>query len=85
MYRFGGSRGYLEVAGLVGKMNWDDVLVDQFDLSGSATRWGLNFSSNVKLGPRTTLRAQLVYGEGIQNYMNGAPVTSASSQTRAMP
>lgn len=73
-YRFGGSRGYLEVAGLVGKMSWDDVLADQFDLSGSATRWGLNFSSNVKLGGRTTLRAQLVYGEGIQNYMNDAPV-----------
>ncbi len=49
-YRFGGQRGYVEVAGLLGKMNWDDVLADQFDLSGSATRWGLNFSSNVKLG-----------------------------------
>jgi hypothetical protein len=73
-YRFACSRGYVEVAGIVGKMNWDDVLADQFDLSGSATRWGLNFSSNVKLGPRTTLRAQLVHGEGIQNYMNDAPV-----------
>ena len=55
-YRFGGSRGYVEVAGLLGKMKWDDVLDDEFDLSGSATRWGLNFSSNIKLGSRTTLR-----------------------------
>ncbi|MCM3880950.1 MAG: porin, partial [Vicinamibacterales bacterium] len=73
-YRMGGKKGYVEVAGVVGKMNWDDVLVDQFDLSGSATRWGLNFSSNVKLGSSTTLRGQLVYGEGIQNYMNDSPV-----------
>ena len=73
-YRYGGKRGYFEVAGIVGKMNWDDVLADQFDLSGSATRWGINLSSNVKLGSRTTLRLQYAYGEGIQNYMNDAPV-----------
>ena len=73
-YRFGGSRGYFEVAGLLGKMNWDDMLDDQFDLSGSATRWGLNLSSNVKLGSSTTLRLQYAFGEGMQNYMNDAPV-----------
>jgi hypothetical protein len=73
-YRMGGKKGYVEVAGVVGKMNWDDVLADQFDLSGSATRWGLNFSTNVKLGSSTTVRGQLVYGEGIQNYMNDSPV-----------
>ena len=73
-YRFGGSKGYFEVAGLLGLMKWDDVLDDPFDLSGSATRSGLNLSSNVKLGSSTTLRLQFVYGEGIQNYMNDAPV-----------
>jgi DcaP outer membrane protein len=73
-YRMGGKRGYLEVAGMLGQMKWDDLLADQYELSGSATRWGLNFSSNVKLGASTTLRAQVVYGEGIQNYMNDAPV-----------
>ena len=49
-YRFGGSRGYFEVAGILGRMSWDDVLADQFELSGDATRWGINLSSNVKLG-----------------------------------
>jgi hypothetical protein len=73
-YRLSGSKGYFEVAGMLGQMKWDDVLDDQFDLSGSATRWGMNFSTNVKFGARTTLRGQLVYGEGIQNYMNDAPV-----------
>ena len=73
-YRHAFSKGYVEVAGLLGRMSWDDMLDDQFDLSGSATRWGLNFSSNLKAGARTTVRLQLVYGEGIQNYMNDAPV-----------
>jgi hypothetical protein len=79
-YRMGGKHGYLEVAGMLGKMEWDDLLDDQFDLSGSATRWGLNFSSNVKMGAKTTLRAQVVYGEGITNYMNDAPVDVAIVQ-----
>ncbi len=70
----GGKRGYFEVAGLLGQMKWDDQLDDAFDLSGSATRWGVNFSSNVKLGSATTIRLQWVTGEGIQNYMNDAPV-----------
>jgi DcaP outer membrane protein/Carboxypeptidase regulatory-like domain len=74
-YRLGGqSWGYVEVAGLLGWMKWDDLNGDQFDLSGSATRWGVNLSSNVKLGSATTLRLQYVFGEGIQNYMNDSPV-----------
>jgi hypothetical protein len=70
----GGSKGYIEVAGIVGRMSWDDVLGDQFDLSGNATRWGINVSSNIKLDKATTVRLQFVHGEGIQNYMNDAPV-----------
>jgi len=73
-YRMGGSKGYVEVAGLLGRIEWDDLRDDAFDLSGSATRWGLNFSTNIKLGSSSTIRGQLVYGEGIQNYMNDAPV-----------
>jgi Cu/Ag efflux protein CusF len=73
-YRWGGSRGYVEAAGLLGRMEWDDLNDDAFDLSGSATRWGINLSSNVKFGSATTLRLQFVFGEGIQNYMNDSPV-----------
>jgi hypothetical protein len=65
--------GYVRGAFLLGEMKWDDLLADQFDLSGSATRWGINLSSNVKV--RTgTVRLQYVFGEGIENYMNDAPV-----------
>ena len=73
-YRMGGKRGYLEVAGLVGRMSWDDLLGDPYDLSGHATRWGVNVSSNFKVDDATTVRVQFVHGEGIQNYMNDSPV-----------
>jgi hypothetical protein len=71
-YRLGADWGYVEVAGIVRYMKWDDTLPDAFDLSGSGTGWGLNLSSNVKLADNV-LRLQAVYGEGVQNYMNDAP------------
>jgi len=42
-------------------------------VSGSATGWGLNLSSNIRIGTNNTVRLQAVYGEGIQNYFNDAP------------
>ena len=54
-------------------MKWDDLNADEFDLSGDATGWGINLSSNIKLG-KHVLRLRVVFGEGIQNYMNDAPV-----------
>jgi DcaP outer membrane protein len=72
-YKYSGPRGYLKGAFLLGQMKWDDTLDDRFDLSGSATRWGINLSSNVKL-QKDTLRLQYAFGEGIENYMNDAPV-----------
>ena len=73
-YRIGQPWGYFEVAGMLRYIKWDDMLDDEFDLSGSATGWGVNLSSNVKAGANSTLRLQVVFGEGIQNYMNDSPV-----------
>jgi hypothetical protein len=73
-YKLAQKWGYVRAAGIVRVIKWDDNLNDQFDLSGSATGWGLNFSSNVKASASDTVRLQLVFGEGIQNYMNDSPV-----------
>ena len=73
-YRHAMSWGYVEVAGMLRRIRWDDMLDDDFDLSGSATGWGINLSSNVKATANDTLRLQFVFGEGIQNYMNDSPV-----------
>ena len=73
-YRRAATWGYVEAAGILRLIKWDDVLDDQFDLSGDGTGWGINLSSNVKASANDTLRLQFVIGEGIQNYMNDSPV-----------
>src|SRR4051794_4679483 len=68
-YKYSRNWGYVRAAGIVRLIKWDDVLQDQFDVSDGATGWGLNFSSNVKAGKRDTVRLQIAFGDGIENYM----------------
>lgn len=72
-YRLGRDWGYVEIAGIVRYMEWKDTVANAQDLSGDAVGWGLNLSTNYKLG-KSVIRAAVVYGEGIQNYMNDATV-----------
>jgi hypothetical protein len=73
-YKYSKNWGYVRAAGMLRLIKWDDVLNDQFDLSGDATGWGINLSSNLKPTKNDTIRLQFVFGEGIQNYMNDSPV-----------
>src|SRR4030095_13641714 len=68
-YRHATGWGYIEAAGIIRYMKWDDTLPDQFDLSGSAWGWGINLSSNIKTAGNV-IRLSAVYGEGVENYMN---------------
>lgn len=72
--RLGRDWGYVEVAGILRSIRWVDKNDDQFDLGGSDIGWGLNLSSNLNFGKNDIGRFQVVYGEGIQNYMNDSPV-----------
>jgi hypothetical protein len=65
--------GYVEIAGILRRVEWEDAGTDAFDLAGGATGWGLNLSSNINIGESNIVRASVVYGEGIENYMNDAP------------
>ena len=75
-YRHAGNFGYVEIAGILRSIKWEDQGQDQYDLSGDALGWGLNLSTNLNIGKnkKTVFRGAVVYGEGIQNYMNDAPV-----------
>jgi hypothetical protein len=73
-YRIMRGWGHVQGSGIVRKISYDDNLNDQFDLNGSVTGWGLSISSAVKATGSDTLRLQYVYGEGIENYFNDAPV-----------
>lgn len=73
-YRYGANWGYVEIAGILRQIEWEDQNDDEFDLSGNVLGWGLNLSTNLKIGSKDVFRGAIVYGEGIQNYMNDAPV-----------
>jgi hypothetical protein len=70
-FRMNRAWGHVQAAAILRKMEWDDATPVPVDLSGSETGWGVNLSSNLKF-EKDVLRLQVVYGEGISNYMNDA-------------
>lgn len=74
-YRYTGDFGYVQIGGIVGSIKWRDIAdTAVIQLNGSAVRWGGTISTNINLGKKAVLRLQGVYGEGMENYMNDAPV-----------
>jgi hypothetical protein len=47
---------------------------DRFNLDGGTVGAGVNVSSVVKAGKDDSVRLEVSYGRGIENYMNDAPV-----------
>jgi hypothetical protein len=90
-YRHGLKRGYVEVAGIVRAIKWEDLTPTPVDASGDVMGWGLSLSSNLKIGASNTARLQFLHGEGIENYMNDAPadvgieVTTSGADGVALP
>ena len=66
--------GYVQAAGMFRKIGWVDINDPKYNLSGTAYGWGVNVTSNLKLSSRDVARLAVVYGEGVENYMNDAPV-----------
>ena len=66
--------GYVQVGGIFRKIAWVDTGAGPFNLSGTAHGWGVNVSSNLNFTKNDVGKFQVVYGEGIENYMNDAPV-----------
>jgi hypothetical protein len=73
-YRQGMSWGYVELAAIARRIEWKDQNNDAYDLSGNALGWGANLSTNIKIGSGNVFRGSFLYGEGVENYMNDAPV-----------
>jgi len=66
--------GYVQMAGIVRKIGWVDTSGNPINLGGSAVGWGFNLTSNLKLSKKNVAKLAFVYGSGIENYMNDAPV-----------
>ncbi|MCU7549392.1 DcaP family trimeric outer membrane transporter [Chitinophagaceae bacterium LB-8] len=76
-YRHGRNWGYVELAGILRRLKWEDIDNVAPDLSDTKLGWGLNLSSGLKFLEKDLLHLSVVYGEGIQNYMNDAPADVA--------
>jgi hypothetical protein len=66
--------GYLQMAGIVRKIGWVDTSGNPINLGGSVVGWGVNVTSNLNLSKKNVAKLAVVYGNGIENYMNDAPV-----------
>lgn len=75
-YRQAFTRGYIQVAGIVRSIKIDHLPTAALNLDQSIVAWGTTLSSNLKF-KRDVLRLQYVYGHGVENYMNDAPVDVA--------
>jgi DcaP outer membrane protein len=83
-FRWGGQRGYLQISGIGRYIAWDDLKpTPPFDFSGHTWGWGVNASSNLPMGEKNVLKLAVVYGHGIENYMNDAPIDVAPIATPA--
>jgi hypothetical protein len=83
--RFTRKWGYLQIGGIVRKIAWVDTVPVPFNSSGTAIGWGVNVSSNLNFSKKDIGKFQVVYGEGIENYMNDAPADIATKNTSSNP
>jgi hypothetical protein len=67
--------GHVQVAGIFRKISWVNTAANPpFDLSRDVLGWGVNITSNLNFTKNDVGRFAFVYGDGIQNYMNDAPI-----------
>jgi len=64
---------YLRLGGVVRSIKIDNLTTNN---TQSIVGWGVNISSNIRIH-KDVLRLQYTYGNGIENYMNDAPVDVA--------
>ncbi len=70
-----GKWGHVQLAGMLRSIKWKDIhTTGGYDISGSATGWGLHLSTALNIGKDNVFRGSVIYGEGVENYMNDAPV-----------
>ncbi|KZX57060.1 hypothetical protein A3709_04650 [Halioglobus sp. HI00S01] len=73
-YRSNNDWGHWQLAGIARKLGFERTDTGDTD---SEFGWGLNASSVVKINDLDRLKLQVVYGEGIGNYMNDGGIDIA--------
>ncbi|HSD06606.1 DcaP family trimeric outer membrane transporter [Flavobacterium sp.] len=71
-YRYTDKWGYLELAGILRSIKWEDNNTDEYQINGSTIGWGISLSTKVQLAKNIFFRGAFTTGAGVQNYMNDA-------------
>lgn len=73
--RFAREKNHAQVAAIFRKISWVDAnATPALNIHGTVLGWGVNTSGVVNFDKNDTGRFQVVYGHGIENYMNDAPI-----------
>ena len=75
--RLGRKWGHIQAGGALRRIEWSNAGSGQPNISNGVWGWGFNLSSGLKTHENGTIRAQVLYGRGIENYMNDAPADVA--------
>jgi len=81
--RFERDWGHFQAAGVVRRIAWEDTNDDAFDLGGSATGGGVSLTSKLNAGKKDAVKLSFLYGTGIENYLNDAPVDVGIERTNS--
>ncbi|SMO54624.1 DcaP family trimeric outer membrane transporter [Solitalea koreensis] len=74
-YKRAGNWGHVQLAGILRSIKWKDIhTTGGYDNSGSVVGWGTYLSTVLSLGKSDLFRGAFAYGEGVENYMNDAPI-----------
>src|SRR5215469_13667037 len=80
--RYGGKRTYIQFSGIMRYIAWDDnAPTPVTNLTGHTFGWGAQVSGNIGVAAKDVFKWSAVYGHGIENYMNDAPVDIAPKVT----
>src|SRR5664279_864328 len=74
-FKKSGDWGHVQLAGMLRYIGWKDLnTAGIYDISGNVIGWGLHISTVLNLTKMDVFRGSFVYGQGVENYMNDAPV-----------
>ncbi len=72
-FKRSGDWGHVQLGGMLRQLRWKDFSAGG-NVNGHVTGWGLNFSAVLNVGKQDIFHGSYVYGEGVENYMQDAPV-----------
>lgn len=69
-YRYDGGWGHVQLAGIVRRVSYETLGTPGNQPKDDKVGWGVNLTSNFKVGEKDVAHLGVVYGEGIASYMN---------------